>query len=379
MIYYIYIIMEMMLLGLGLGQSDFFINLGFLGFVLSMMGISLLNIILIINIGNIFRYIYSVKKHISYFPLYLCPFIITSISEKHIKIKYIGIKKDFFRVILPKEIIEDIFTSNDNHDIKNDRIVLIKKSIQIQIVGRYLGIIVITLVEAITLHSISICMYGIGLIVIQRALSDWSSIDYYVGEAWIQKSFDKPSDKFIDYCASQISYHDTEYNVLYKVYQENLLSRDNLFSIDWCSYNLMHMYILEYSKKIAFTQEFITHLQHQINQIDSIQVSSYQWYGFVTNLYWEILTNRENTVKSFISIIESVKNSYEIVPVKIRRILPLKIFDWYLDLAKCHKIGRKNSGKPKYRILMRDSLCVISAEYFSCYRKFEQEIEKEMS
>jgi hypothetical protein len=98
----------------------------------------------------------------------------------------------------------------------------------------------------------------------------------------------------------------------------------------------------------------------------------------LTNLYWEIITKQENTVEAFISIVESVKNSYQLVPVWLRRILPLKIYDWYLDLAKSRKIWRKHSEKPKYKILMRDSLYAISEEYSKCYRRFEQEIEKVM-
>lgn len=380
MIYYIFIIVETMLLGFGYLRSEFFINLGYIGFIPSLLGIIVLNIIFILNLGNIVRYFYSKGKNLSPFPLYLCPFLITQNKEKQIKIKLIGIKKEFFRVILPMAMIEDTLIYDINKQEQNSKRALIfKNSIQVQIIGRVVGIILITAAQAIPLHSITICIYGIGLIVIQVALLDCSSIDYYVGEKWVQMGVDIRSDKFIDYCASQISYHDTDYRVLYDAYQENLLRRDNLFSVDWCAYNLMHMCILEDSGIISYRQELIVQLQHEVGQLESMQAASYQWYGLMTYLYWSIRNNKEDTVEAFIRLVEEIKISFEIVPIWIRRINRYNYLDWCLELAKNHRIGRKNSGNPQFKILMRDSLCVISEEYFSCYSKFEQEIEKAMS
>lgn len=380
MIYYIYLLMEVMLFGIGIGSSEFFINLGFVGFILSTMGIMVFNIIFIINLGNLFQYCYSKRKDLFLFPLYLCPFLISQNKDKQIKIKFIGIRKEFFRVLLPMEIIEDTLIYNEkNKDVKSQKALIFKNSLQVQVVGRMIGIILVALAEAIPLHSVTICIYGIGLIVIQRALSEFSSIDYYVGEKWVQMGVDIRSDKFIDYCASQISYHDTVYKVLYDAYQENLLRRDNLFLVDWCAYNLMHMSILEYSEKISFRQELRIQLQHEVSQIESMQAASYQWYGLMTYLYLSILNNQEETVESFIRLVEAIKSPYEIVPVWISKTIRFNYFDWCIDLAKYHKIGRKNSGKPKYKILMRDSLCKISEDYFNCYIRFEQEILKAMN
>jgi hypothetical protein len=77
MIYYIFLMAEMALFCWGLLRAEFFLNLGYIGFISSALGIIAFNIISIINLGNIFQYCYSKRKNLASFPLYLCPFLIT--------------------------------------------------------------------------------------------------------------------------------------------------------------------------------------------------------------------------------------------------------------------------------------------------------------
>lgn len=366
-------ILEVYLFGIGLVNCHAIMQFGMVGFIITVLAACFANIIAIIGIGNFFRYGYCYFHKIDSFPLILYPFILVKKEKKHYKLKVAWDLELLFRIMIPRQVIKEIIKKNLCTEDKCRDTKYFLKSLNVQYTGRIIAIVLLTLVETSWLHSISICLYGLSLIIAQIVLSIEFS-GYYVGEQGLRRHLENRDYLVISYMMSQIPMYETGNCEIYLDYENYLEELDEILLCEWTLEALSKMYILDYSGSCEITDKFNRYIQKNISKLDSVQSASTLWYFLTLHMNWALAKRSEDDVFQFLLLVRKMKKEYEDVLSWLKRTKRVNFFTWHINVAQNQIIEVNRFGRARFHMLKRDYLCAVSQKYKEYYSHLTQDV-----
>lgn len=370
---FFWVILEVYLFGMGVLNCAAIMQSGMLIFMVTVLGACFANVIIVVSIGNLCRYGYCRLHKINPFPLVIYPFVVIKKDDRRYEIK-VSLRLEFlFRMILPMQVIDEVLKEEENTEEKQDGTAVFIRSLTVQYIGRLIAIILITVLEAVLLHSVLICVYGTGLIIAQSCLSGEFSHSY-MGERGLKSQIINRENQVISYAVSQLPLYSEIDCELYLNYEKHLEETDAILLCEWTLEALSQMYILDYSGKIILEEKFKIYIRQNISELKDVQGATILWYFLTLHMNWALAKKSKEDVFQFLSMVQKMKREYEDLLTWLAKWRKSNFFVWYINVAQNQRMELNWRKKARFQMLKRDYMCAVSQEYREYYTHLSRDI-----
>ncbi len=340
------------------------VSVGMIPFMFFSVGLYIVLLIAMLNVGQIIRYLFSLVCRIGNGPVYVFPVVFSRLPNG-------GIHFYFSLRALIQPYCSYRVAKAYPMKCRNTKLLRwYAASIWVQLTAKLLS--GVTIIGAgLYNEDLLVAALGVALVVLILAVA-CTEQDEFVGEIVLCRKLKKLDSEFADYFFSmQLALYFLEDRNAYRYFVDELWDKvKRSASSKQLADLLYYVYFSSISDpSICIDQDFNKDVQAVlVKWVKDIAPASPQWWFLNVYIIWAHSQKRQEDLYSLISALSAEENSNN-MPIACVKNMRRDVFACTIQYARCGCTSTVGSETNKYKLLYRNVYCGISGPYFKAYEE----------